>query len=117
VKAAIDLSDGLLADLEKLCKASGVGAHIFADRIPIDSTVQRTFGDAALGLALAGGEDYELLFTATGKIIDRVKRELPCPVTAIGEVTAGSGVKVIDKKGLDVKMKNRGWDHFAGRKR
>jgi thiamine-monophosphate kinase len=115
VKAAIDLSDGLLADLEKLCKASGVGARISADRIPVDSTVRRSFDDDALSLALGGGEDYELLFTAPGKIIDRVKEELPCPATAIGEITTGTGVKVIDEKGLDVKMKNRGWDHFAKR--
>jgi len=117
VQAAIDLSDGLLSDLDKLCEASGVGARIFAERIPIDSTVRRSFGDAALGLALAGGEGYELLFTAPGKIIDKVKRELPCPVTVVGEITTGTGVKVIDEKGLDVKMKNRGWDHFGGRGR
>jgi thiamine-monophosphate kinase len=117
VKASIDLSDGLLSDLEKLCEASKVGARIFTDRIPVDATVRRSFGDAALSLALAGGEDYELLFTAPAKIIDRAKRELPCPVTAIGEITTGSGVKIIDEKGLDVKMKNRGWDHFGGRAR
>jgi len=117
VKAAIDLSDGLLSDLEKVCEASKVGARIFSDRIPVDPTVCRTFGDAALGLALAGGEDYELLFTAPAKIIDRVKKDLPCPVTSIGEITAGRAVKVIDEKGNAVKIKNQGWDHFGGRQR
>jgi thiamine-monophosphate kinase len=117
VKAAIDLSDGLLSDLDKLCQASKAGARIYAERIPIESTVQRTFGDAALGLALAGGEDYELLFTAPVRIIERAKHALTCPVTVIGEVTAGRAVKVIDKNGLDVKVKDRGWDHFGGRGR
>jgi thiamine-monophosphate kinase len=117
VKAAIDLSDGLLSDLDKLCKASKVGARIFADRIPIDATVQRTFGDVALGLALAGGEDYELLFTAPAKMIDRVKKALPCPITVIGEITAGSGLKVIDEKGKDMRLQQRGWYHFGGRSR
>jgi thiamine-monophosphate kinase len=117
VKAAIDLSDGLLADLDKLCEASGVGARIFTDRIPIDPTVRRAFGDAALGLALAGGEDYELLFTAKSDIIDRVKQEMPCPVTAIGEVVSRRGVKVLDKAGIEVHVGDRGWDHFDGRSR
>jgi len=114
VKAAIDLSDGLLSDLDKLCQTSKVGARIFAEKVPIDPTVRRTFGDAALGLALAGGEDYELLFTAPAKIIDRVRKALPCAVTEIGEITAGRGVKVIDEKGNAVKRRNRGWDHFRG---
>ncbi|MCK4964297.1 MAG: thiamine-phosphate kinase, partial [Dehalococcoidia bacterium] len=63
VKAAIDLSDGLVSDLNKLCKASGVGARLFTNQIPVHPVVRRSFGDDSIELALSGGEDYELLFT------------------------------------------------------
>ena len=79
VRAAIDLSDGLASDLAKLCKASKVGARLFLDQIPIHPSVRNSFKEGYLKLALAGGEDYELLFTGSTEVVDRVRGSLPCP--------------------------------------
>jgi len=115
VKTAIDISDGLVADLNQICKASKVGARIDANRVPVEPMVKAGFGDRALELALAGGEDYELLFTAKAEVIARIKKADPCPVTAIGEITAGQGVTVIDRRGKPLKMTGAGWEHFSRR--
>ena len=113
VKAAIDLSDGLVGDLEKLCKASEVGARIFIERVPVHETVMQSFGVTGLALALTGGEDYELLFTAPGDTSEGIKRDLPCPVTEIGEIVAEKGVKVLDEGEIEVQLEDTGWDHFS----
>jgi len=115
VKTAIDISDGLLADLGQIGKASDVGAKIEADRVPVEPLVKAAFGKQALELALAGGEDYELLFTAGAEIIDKVKKATPCPVTVIGKITAGRGVTVFDRQGKPLKMSKAGWEHFTRR--
>jgi len=115
VKTAIDISDGLLADLGQIAKASKVGARIEADRVPVEPLVKASFGDRALELALAGGEDYELLFTADAEVIDRLKKAASCPVTVIGEITAGKGVTVVDHKGKPLKLGRAGWEHFTRR--
>ena len=81
VKAAIDISDGLAADLRHVCRASGVGARVRAGRLPLHPAVKANFGGRARELALGGGEDYELLFTAGEAIIGRVKESAACPVT------------------------------------
>jgi thiamine-monophosphate kinase len=112
VKAAIDISDGLVADLGQICKASGVGARIEVERVPIEPTVKTAFSEGALELALSGGEDYELIFTASGEIIERVKKAASCPITIIGEITAGKGVSLIDKQGNPFELKKAGWEHF-----
>jgi len=117
VKAAIDVSDGLLGDLEKLCLASGVGANLYSDRIPIHPAVVKSFGNEAVKLALTGGEDYELIFTAPQKIVNVVKRELSCPVTVVGEIVKSKSVEVLDEDGNEFSWSSSGWDHFAKRKR
>ncbi len=119
VKAAIDLSDGLVSDLDKLCKASGVGARLFTSQVPVPPVVRKSFGDDSINLALTGGEDYELLFTAQGEIIDKVREAMPCPVTVIGEIVDEPGgeepgrVKIFDEQGNEVKLDKEGWEHFA----
>ena len=114
VKAAIDLSDGLVSDLNKLCKASGVGARLFTNQIPVHPVVRRSFGDDSIELALSGGEDYELLFTAQGEVIDKVRKAMPCPVTVIGEISAEPKmVEVIDEHGNEVRLEKEGWEHFV----
>ena len=114
VKAAIDLSDGLVSDLIKLCKASGVGARLLTRQIPVHPMVRQSFGDDAIKLALSGGEDYELLFTAQGEVIDRVSRAIACPVTVVGEIVAEPKmVKVIDEHGNELRLEKEGWEHFA----
>jgi thiamine-monophosphate kinase len=117
VKAAIDVSDGLLGDLEKMCLASGVGAKLYSDRIPIHPAVLKSFGNEAIRLALTGGEDYELIFTAPQKIINIIKRDLTCPVAVIGEIFKGKSVTVLDEDGNEFSWSSAGWDHFAKRKR
>ncbi|MFC1965548.1 thiamine-phosphate kinase [Chloroflexota bacterium] len=117
VRAAIDISDGLVSDLGHVCQASQVGARIEIDRVPIQLAVKANFGDRALELALSGGEDYELLFTAGAEVIEKVKAVASCPITVIGEITADNVGKItlVDATGNPVNLPKTGWDHFTGR--
>ena len=117
VKTAIDISDGLIQDLSHICQASQVGARIEIDRVPIQPEVRANFGDSALELALSGGEDYELLFTASTEVIDKVKKAAPCPVTIIGEIVADKTgeITLVDKKGEPFNLGKTGWEHFTPR--
>lgn len=114
VRAAIDVSDGLVADLGHVCAASKVGATVRVDKVPVHPLMKKCLGKDALGLALSGGEDYELLFTADERIIDEVKAAMgaDCPVTVIGEITAGTSVTLLDGDGKPYHINGSGWDHF-----
>jgi thiamine-monophosphate kinase len=113
VKAAIDISDGLVADLQHICQASRVGARIEADRVPIAPAVA-SFGERALELALTGGEDYELVFTASTECMEKVSRAAPFPVYVIGEIVTDDEhrVQLVDNQGNPVSLLAKGWDHF-----
>ncbi len=117
VKAAIDISDGLISDLSHICKASQVSARIEIDRVPIQPIVKANFGDRALELALSGGEDYELLFTASAEGIDKVRAAASCPITVIGEIIADrvGEITLVDGKGNLVNLSKVGWEHFTAR--
>jgi len=115
VKTAIDISDGLLADLGQIGKASKVGARIEAERVPIEPLVKASFKQRALALALSGGEDYELLFAASAEVMERVKKAASCPITVIGEIVAGDGVTVVDRQGKPLNVVRAGWEHFSQR--
>jgi thiamine-monophosphate kinase len=115
VKTAIDISDGLIADLGQICKASQVGARIEVDRVPVEPMVKAQFGEKSVELALSGGEDYELLFAAGAEVIDKVKRAAPCPITTIGEIVVGKGVTTVDRQGNPSNVVKRGWEHFITR--
>jgi thiamine-monophosphate kinase len=114
VMTAIDISDGLLADLRHICEASRVGARVDISQLPIHEILKGSFGEKAVELALAGGEDYELLFTGGAEDIKRVKREIACPATVIGEITVGEAGKIelVDARDNPVKVKKAGWSHF-----
>jgi thiamine-monophosphate kinase len=114
VRAAIDISDGLVADLGHVCGASKVGATVRVNAAPIHPLVKEAFGKDALRMALTGGEDYELLFTASERTIDDVKASLGtgCPVTVIGEITVGPGVVLLGEDGKPYHIDGQGWDHF-----
>jgi thiamine-monophosphate kinase len=113
IKTAIDTSDGLLADLRHICESSKVGAIINTGSLPIHSAVKKGFGEKAVELALGGGEDYELLFTGSSRAIKKVKDEIKCPVTVIGEITAGPAeIQLVDTDGKPVKTRRAGWVHF-----
>jgi thiamine-monophosphate kinase len=114
VKAAIDISDGLVSDLGHICRASGAAAVLHADKIPIHPMLAKYFTDSALKLALSGGEDYLLLFTAPPEVMDRVLRTFdPAPVV-IGEITGGgkSIVTLLNGSGQPVALDSGGWDHY-----
>jgi thiamine-monophosphate kinase len=114
VKTAIDISDGLLSDLKHVCKASRVSARVEIDRVPILPAVRANFGDRAFELALSGGEDYELLFTAGAEGINKVKEAASCPITVIGEIMAGKAgeVNLVDINGNPFHLPKGGWEHF-----
>src|ERR671910_1575045 len=103
--SAMDLSDGLLGDLPKILAASGVDARLDEETIPVAAAVRALFPDEWLDLALRGGEDYELLFTAPRRTWDAINgavREAGGTVTVIGEVLArGSGPPSIELVGPD----------------
>jgi thiamine-monophosphate kinase len=114
ITTAIDVSDGLIADLGHICKASGVSARVYIERLPIHEILKASYREKAVELVLAGGEDYELLFTGSNEVIARVKGEIACPVTNIGEIISGEVGKIdlVDTKGKPVKMNKTGWSHF-----
>ena len=114
VKTAIDISDGLIADLTHICHASHIGASIKKDLVPIHPALLTHFETECYQLALTGGEDYELLFTADKDVIARAKQSLTCPVTIIGEITDAMPGKVTlsDTAGNDIPLQQTGWEHF-----
>jgi thiamine-monophosphate kinase len=114
VRAAIDISDGLVADLAHICQQSQVGARIETSQVPVHPVVKDRLGDKAMEMALSGGEDYELLFTASDEVIKRVKQALTCPVSVIGETTADNTgkVMVVDAEGNIISPVKQGWEHF-----
>ena len=113
VRAAMDVSDGLIADVGKMCAASGVGAVIDADRVPVSEYLRRAFPDDWADLALAGGEDYELVFAAPVETMARAQDALDTPVMVVGRVVDGEGVEVVGA--TTTGMASGGWDHFRSR--
>jgi thiamine-monophosphate kinase len=114
VKTAIDISDGLVSDLKQVCKASRVSARVEIERVPISPAVKANFADRALELALSGGEDYELLFTASTEVINKVKETASYPVSVVGEILAGKPgeVSLVDENGCPFSLPRGGWEHF-----
>ena len=113
VSCAMDVSDGLMADLAKLCYASGVAAQVSAHRLPITPALSHHFPKTHRQKALSGGEDYVLLFTAPPDTMRRVIDRIP-GAAVIGRVTDGDPgrVTVLDQDGKDVTPSNSGWDHY-----
>lgn len=115
--ACIDVSDGLVADLGHVCAASGVGAELDADALPMSDALRGAFdADVCRGLALAGGDDYELCFTVAESAVEEIRAtsaDLGLRVTRIGRIVAGSGVRVLDAKGCAVAVPRAGWEHFS----
>jgi len=114
VKAAIDISDGLVADLTHMCQSSKVSARINETAVPIHPAVQGNFKSDCQQLALSGGEDYELLFTAGSQVIKQIQQAMSCPVTVIGEIIQGkkAQVTIIDTNGRSIPRQQTGWEHF-----
>jgi len=121
--AMMDLSDGLVTDLPRLCEQSGVGARIRTGAVPVGRActyVATMLGLSDLRLALAGGEDYELLLTCPSERVPELRstviEQTGTEVTAIGEVTSDRKVVFLDADGREQDF-GRGFDHFAAVRR
>ena len=117
--AMIDVSDGLLSDTRHIIEESKVGARIWENRIPLSSLYRRwvrTYSKDPYRIALSGGEDYELLFTASPKRkagILSLARSLNVPITRVGEILPEKeGFHVIRKEGEKIPSHRLGFDHF-----
>jgi len=117
--AMIDVSDGLLIDTSHLLEESGVGALIWEDRIPLSRLYRkwvRTFSKDPFRIAFSGGEDYELLFTASSnrrEEITSLARSLKIPITRIGEILPKKeGLHIIRKDGTEYSPTHLGFEHF-----
>jgi len=114
--AAIDISDGLAADLNHILTASNVGASINVDTIPLSTQLKQALPkNDALSLALTAGDDYELCFTVSHN--DREKLEilanqLSCPITQIGIITSGKNLEFFNQHGLRYQGAQDGYQHF-----
>lgn len=115
--AAIDLSDGLLADLNHIARQSTLSATIEWSTLPIHPALKQEGMLVQQACALAGGDDYELCFTAATPQRDNITRlgeELGLPLTRIGTMTAGPiQVRVLDRAGDELKHSATGFDHFS----
>ena len=118
--AAIDVSDGLLGDLGHILQRSQVGAVIetawVQDSAAISDAMQSVAFNKRLDFALAGGDDYELLFTAPPDQADEVLdagEQCGVSITCIGRITPVSGVQVLDLQGLPMSRRFASFDHFA----
>ncbi|MBI5718188.1 MAG: thiamine-phosphate kinase [Burkholderiales bacterium] len=114
--AAIDLSDGLVGDLGHVLAASNVGAVIDADALPRSTVLARQAPALQRQCVLAGGDDYELLFTAPAAqrtAIEAAARLVGVPVTRFGHIDAAAGLHIVDAAGRALEASWRGFDHFA----
>jgi thiamine-monophosphate kinase len=115
--SAIDISDGLLADLTHICRLSGVGATVDLPSVPVSSIGAKHLATPEGRTAIvSGGDDYELCFTAhpnSRESIQELADVLGHPLTRIGQVKRGKGVSLLGADGKAVKVDGRGYDHFS----
>ena len=122
VNSAIDVSDGLLADLEHITKASGVGADVYLHKLPLSSAARECCASEAnlmenfWPLIYAGGDDYELVFTVAKHNLAEVKavlEKIDVAVSEIGIVKEGDGVNLLDAENNKITLAKKGYEHFA----
>ena len=114
--SAIDLSDGLVGDLGHVLQRSGVGARVEVDALPRSALLATQAQALQHECLLAGGDDYELLFTAAPAqraAVQAVARQVDVALTRIGVITAAAGLQIVDRDGRALTTQPRGFDHFA----
>lgn len=114
--SAIDISDGLLADLTHILDASAVAADLAYPALPVSAVLRpRLQEDAGRQCLLAGGDDYELCFTVPAsrhqEVLD-ISHRLEVPLTPIGTIRSGSGLRLLDERQQEMPLGRRGYDHF-----
>lgn len=116
-KTAIDLSDGLSADLNHICQASGVGACLYRDKIPVHPEVINACGEQAVEFALVGGDDYELCFTVNPSNKAAFKEAMAkntLDYYEIGFIDDEPSLRLIDETGKVKQIEPQGFQHFYG---
>ncbi len=116
--AMIDISDGLLADLQHMLVASGVGAEIHTERLPQSSALQAAAmpADQKLACMLSGGDDYELCCCVPEQQLQLAMdaaAQFGIALTDIGSITAGTQLRCVDAQGQVLTADKQGWEHFA----
>lgn len=114
--AAIDVSDGLIGDLQHILKRSGVGAVLNVDALPTGPSLAKQSQDLRRRFALAGGDDYELCFIAPASLRNQVEaagQKTDTPVTRVGSITAAAGMRLVDASGNPLELAVSSFDHFA----
>ena len=115
--SAIDISDGLLSDLGHILKASNVGAEIQLNKLPCSLFISKHLHEKQIQqCVLAGGDDYELCFTAPQVMrekIEKISVELALPITLAGNIHKGAGLLVLDENNEPISIEKIGYDHFT----
>ena len=116
--SATDISDGLANDLNNICQASGLGAVVQGDSIPISelvSTLIKQNKHLKMSHIISGGDDYELVFTAPPeytKNINTLSKNMGLKISKIGSIVEGKTIRIIDKIGHDLPLETEGFQHF-----
>ena len=117
-RSAIDISDGLVADLGHILELSHVGARIFLDKIPVSPVCRAHIKKFGWEVALAMGDDYELCFTVPPQNIGALEQlQFACGLHYIGEIEAEPGLRIVDESGGPYRPTFTGHDHFAEKNR
>jgi thiamine-monophosphate kinase len=115
-QCAIDISDGLVADLGHIASASHCAANIYLNSLPLSAELRQYYADEIdWQTVVAGGDDYELCCTVLPEHeaqLQTIASNYSVQLTCIGEICAGSGVRCLDAAGVDVVMTRTGYDHF-----
>ncbi len=117
--AAIDISDGLAADLSHVLEAGTCGATVYVDSVPLSVEAKRYFeqqGDIDWTQVLASGDDYELCLTVSPENETRLVEaatSVSVPVSKVGEITEDPAMRLLEDAGNEIKLKDAGYDHFS----
>ncbi|RKZ77661.1 MAG: thiamine-phosphate kinase [Gammaproteobacteria bacterium] len=111
--AAIDISDGLLADLGHIVEKSGVGARLDIARLPLSPALSKIDSTTAQQFALQSGDDYELCFTVSPQHFGELEKHFKGQCTRIGMITDDQGIYFIDDNDNLIELTGAGYDHFS----